>query len=92
MREKKNESRISCRVLPALKEKVEAASRLRGLTLTSFIEVALSEKADEVLEQEERIVLSQQAFQDFIQALEAPETPSAKALEAVRLYKREPAP
>ena len=92
MSNEKNEARISCRVLPALKEKVEAASRLRGLTLTSFVEVALSEKADEVLAQEERIVLSQRAFEEFLRALETPEPPSAKALEAVRLYKQKPAP
>lgn len=86
----KTEARISCRVLPALKEKVEAASRITGLTLTSFIEVAISEKAEAVLAQNERILLSQRAFEEFVEALETPELPSSRALEAVQWYKRRP--
>lgn len=89
---KKTQARISCRVQPGLKERVEAASRLTGLTLTSFVEVALSEKAEAVLAQEERILLSQRAFEEFLKALETPVAPSPKALEAVQRYKQKPAP
>lgn len=89
---KPNQARISCRVQPGLKEKVEAASRLTGLTLTSFVEVALAEKAEAVLAQEERILLSQKAFEDFLKALDNPPAPSPKALEAVLRYKQNHAP
>mgnify|MGYP002781444544 CR=1 FL=1 len=79
-------ARIHCRVSPGLKEKVETAARLRGQTLTAFTEAALEEKAQEVLQHEERIRLSQTAF---LQAIEAPpESPSTKLLAASEDYKR----
>ena len=60
--------------------------------ITSFAEVALSEKAEAVLAQEQRILLSQRAFEGFLKALETPEAPSSQLLEAVRRYKQKPAP
>lgn len=82
-------ARIHCRVSPGLKEKVETAARLRGQTLTAFTEAALEEKAQEVLQHEERIRLSQTAFEAFLQAIEAPpESPSTKLLAALEDYKR----
>jgi uncharacterized protein (DUF1778 family) len=82
-------SRIHCRISPALKEKVETAAELCGQSITAFTEVALAEKAQEVLRQEERIQLSQSAFEAFLEVLEAPPNPpSSKLLNAIEDYKR----
>ncbi len=83
-------ARINCRISHSLKEKVEAAARLRGQTVTAFTESALAEKAQEVLQNEERIQLSQSAFEAFLHAIESPpEKPSAKLQAALVEYKQQ---
>jgi uncharacterized protein (DUF1778 family) len=82
-------SRIHCRVSHTLKEKVEAAARISGQSLTSFTEMALAEKAQQVLQQEEHIQLSQSAFQAFLAAIQAPPAkPSDKLLAALKDSRR----
>jgi len=87
---KKSDSRIHCRISSALKERVERAAELCGQSITSFTELALAEKAQKVLNQEERIQLSQSAFQAFRALLEAPpEPPSSKLMAAIENYKQQ---
>ena len=84
-----SDSRIHCRISPSLKSKVESAAKLCGQSITAFTEVALAEKARDVLQQEERIQLSQSTFQAFLEILEVPPSPpSSKLLDAVEDYKR----
>lgn len=81
-------ARIHCRVSPALKQRIEIAARLTGHTLTSFTELALDEKARSVLADHDRIVMSEQAFDAFLGALEAPpEAPSQRLQQAVAAYR-----
>ncbi len=81
-------ARIHCRVSLALKSQIEEAARLTGQSLTSFTEGALSEKVQSVFEHQERIVLSQQAFEAFLQAIgAAPDNPSPKLRRAVENYR-----
>jgi uncharacterized protein (DUF1778 family) len=47
----------------------------------------LLEKAEAVIADQERIQLSQSAFEEFLKALETPQTPSPKLLAAVERYK-----
>jgi len=47
---------------PQVKEQAEAAARLLGQSITDFAETALEEKAQHVLADNERIVLSARAF------------------------------
>ncbi len=83
-------SRIHCRISQALKEKVETAAELSGQSITAFTEAALAEKAQEVLRQEERVQVSQSAFEAFLKAIEAPPSPpSPKLLDAIEDYKRQ---
>ena len=85
----KSVARIHCRVDVELKDKVELAARLSGQSLTSFTEMALAEKAQEVLDKEESIRLSQAAFQAFYEAIQAPPAkPSKKLLDALTRYRR----
>lgn len=82
-------ARIHCRVDAELKDKVESAARLSGLSLTSFTEMALAEKAQEVLDKERSIQLSQAAFQAFYEVHQAPPAnPSKKLVDALKRYRR----
>lgn len=82
-------ARLSCRIRPLVKEQAEIAARLLGQSITDFTEVALAEKAQHVLAEHERIVISEQAFQQFVSAISGePEAPSAKLLAAVDRYKQ----
>ena len=89
-RTKGKAERLNCRISPALKEQVETAARLCGQSITAFTEMALTEKSQEVLKHEERIQLSQSAFEAFLEVLEAPPAPpSSKLLAALEDYKRQ---
>ncbi len=82
-------ARLSCRVRPRVKEQAEAAARLLGQSITDFAETALEEKARAVLSENERIVLTEHAFSEFLAAIsEEPEKPSEKLLAAVAAYKK----
>ena len=82
-------ARLSCRIRPAVKEQAEAAARLLGQSITDFAESALEEKAKAVLSENERIVLSEQAFREFLAVISgAPDKPSEKLLHAVAAYNR----
>lgn len=82
-------ARLSCRIRPQIKERAEVAARLLGQSITDFTESALDEKAQHVLAENERMVLSDQAFQEFVAAISGePEKPTPKLLSAVERYKQ----
>jgi uncharacterized protein (DUF1778 family) len=82
-------ARLSCRIRLKVKEQAEAAARLLGQSITDFAETALEEKAQHVLTENERIVLSSRAFETFVAAISGePEKPSEKLLAAVDFYKK----
>jgi uncharacterized protein (DUF1778 family) len=82
-------ARLSCRIRPKVKEQAETAARLLGQSITDFAETALEEKAQHVLAENERILLSEQAFEEFVAAISGmPDKPSEKLLAAVERYKR----
>ena len=75
--------RLSCRIDAQIKQRAEDAALLLGQDLTAFTESALNEKAQAVMEQEEKLILSDQEFKKFVAALDSPPTPT-KALVAAR--------
>jgi len=82
-------ARLSCRIRPAVKEQAEAAARLRGQSITDFAEEALEEKARAVLAENERILLSEHAFGEFLAAISSePAQPSERLLAAVVEYRK----
>ena len=86
---KEKSARLNCRIRPQVKEQAEAAARLLGQSITDFAESALEEKAKAILAENDRILLSEAAFSEFLAAISAPpETPSEKLLSAVEAYKR----
>lgn len=80
--------RLNCRIDGRIKERAEAAAILLGQDLTSFTETALNEKAQEVLEREERIVLSERDFARFVESISGPQPPTQALIEARRAYRQ----
>ena len=64
--------RLAFRMKPELKERIEEAAELLGLSLTDFVLSALSERASEVLERHRLIALSDRDRDRFLEALNRP--------------------
>jgi uncharacterized protein (DUF1778 family) len=74
--------RLSCRVSARIKSRAEEAAALLGQSITDFTEAALADKAQSVLDQHERIILSARDFARFVASIESPKEPSQKLSEA----------
>jgi uncharacterized protein (DUF1778 family) len=78
--------RLSCRVSAKIKGRAEEAASILGLSITDFTEAALADKAQAVIEQNERISLSQRDFEAFVRAIEEPAEPTPKLREELERY------
>ena len=76
----KTSGRLNCRISPVVKQQAEAAAQVMGLSITAFTETALAEKAQHVLAEQKRIVLSETQFARFVEILED-KTPPTSALQ-----------
>lgn len=56
--------------------------------LTTFTEIALNEKAQNVLEREKRLLLSERDFEHFVHSMENPQPATATLSEARRAYRQ----
>lgn len=83
-----NYARLNCRVPAHIKKQAEEAALLLGQSITSFTESALAEKAQAVLDQHERITLSERGFARFVALIESPPPPTPALREALAEYKR----
>ena len=81
-------SRLSCRVSSRIKEQAEIAALLLGQSITDFTEAALADKSQIVLDQHERIRLSDRDFQAFAAAIERPAAPTPDLRAAVTEYRQ----
>jgi len=73
--------RLSCRITAPIKRRAEEAAALLGQSITDFTEAALADKAQAVLDLNERIILSERDFARFVASIETPEEPSQKLRE-----------
>ncbi len=80
--------RLSCRVQAHIKQQAEQAASLLGQSITDFTEAALAEKAQSVLERNERIILSQRDFARFVELIENPPPPSQELRAAIADYRQ----
>lgn len=62
------------------KAKVERAARAANQSLTEFAEAAVVQRAEEVLERQERILLSDRDFERFVHLMTADAEPTETAL------------
>ena len=65
------------------KDVIAKAAALMGTTMAGFVRAAAKEKAQQLLEREARITLSQRDFAAFSSALEGAFTPNAALQDAV---------
>jgi uncharacterized protein (DUF1778 family) len=79
-------ARLNCRISSSIKQRAEEAAQLLGQSITAFTEAALAEKAREVLEQHEKILLSQRDFERFAAAINKPAPPTPALVRAMRKY------
>ena len=80
--------RLSCRIRRDIKRQIEEAASLLGLSITSFTEATLAEKAASVIANAERIVLSQRDFEAFVEAITHPSPPTPELVKAMEEYER----
>src|SRR5271165_1712478 len=81
-------ARLSCRVSARIKNRAEEAAAVLGQSITDFTEAALADKAQAVLDQNERILLSERDFARFVASLESPEPPTEKLRKAMADYQQ----
>ena len=81
-------ARLNCRVDARIKQRAEEAASLLGQSITDFTEMAIAEKANAVLAEHGRIVLSQRDFDLFVEVLEQPPSPTEKLRDSAREYRR----
>ena len=79
--------RLNCRINPAIKQRAEEAAQLLGQSITAFTEAALDEKAQTILEREERIVLSERDFARVVESINNPKPPGAALKKAAEKFK-----
>ena len=79
----KNDARVTARIPQQIKETLEQAATLSGATLNQFIVGAALKEAQQVLEAERLIKLSQQDAEKIFALLENPPTPNDKLKAAV---------
>lgn len=71
--------RIEIRVSPEFKMEAERAAALMGMkSLTEFITQAMHEKSQAVIQSQERLILSNDVFDQFFAACQADVKPSQK--------------
>ena len=80
--------RLNCRISPAIKQRAEEAAQLLGQSITAFTEAALAEKAQSVLEQHEKLILSERDFERFMEAIHNPQPPTPALVVAMRDYEK----
>jgi uncharacterized protein (DUF1778 family) len=79
-------ARLSCRVSARIKGRAEEAAALLGQSMTDFTEAALADKAQAVLDQHERIHVSERDFDRFVAAIESPIEPTPPLQAAMADY------
>ena len=83
------ESRLNFRLAPQIKERVARAAALTGRDLTEFAIAALNEKADEVIERYDHVLLESKEYRFFLDALSSTKipTPSDRSMAAAESYR-----
>lgn len=82
----KNE-RITARVSEQVKDTLTVAADIMGATLNQFLIQAALEKAEDIIEKDKIIYLSDKDTQVFFDALDNPPEPNTKLKKAFKNYK-----
>ena len=82
-----NSQRVAARISPKVYQALSRAADLTGATLNQFLVQSAYEKAQEIIEKERFIKLTERSAEAFFKALEHPPKPTAKLLNAAKRYK-----
>lgn len=86
--EKTKAERISIRLDEETKQKIELAAAIDHRSITSFIIASAVASADAILKRGEQMVLSEQDWDTFYQALLNPPKPNAALKNAFATYQK----
>ncbi|HET6385546.1 MAG TPA: DUF1778 domain-containing protein [Armatimonadota bacterium] len=75
---KEQREHLHVRLAADMKRRVEDAASIRGQTVTDFVKAAVLARADEVLQHEQRLALSEESMRQFLAALDNPPEPNEK--------------
>jgi uncharacterized protein (DUF1778 family) len=92
MNQPTQDARVVARIPPAVKETLQRAADLSGATLNQFLVQSALTAANQILETERTIVLSERDAQIIFELIENPPTPNQQLLAAVdrhRAFSRE---
>lgn len=76
--------RIDLRLSPEDKTLIENAASLSNLTISQFMLASASERAAEVIEQHQRIVLNEASWKQVMDAISNPPKPNVKLKQAAQ--------
>lgn len=82
-----NNQRVSTRISQQVYKILAQAAELSGATMNQFVVQSAYEKAQEIIEKERFIRLTEQSAATFFDALENPPKPAEKLKSAVKQYK-----
>jgi uncharacterized protein (DUF1778 family) len=83
MNQRTQDARVVARIPPMVKETLQKAADLSGATLNQFLVQSALTAANQILETERTIVLSERDAQTVFDLLENPPTPTQQLLAAV---------
>lgn len=78
--------RISIRLEPVVKQKIEEAAAVDHRSLTSFIIASAAEMAEKILKRNEQMTLNENDWDTFFNALINPPKPNKALKDAFRNY------
>lgn len=81
-------SRLNFRLPSEIKERVENAALVSGVTVTDFAITALANTAEEILERHQARILSNRDRKIFLEMLENPPEPNDALKNAAKEYKK----
>ena len=81
-------SRLEARVSQGLKQQLERAAAIKGLTLSSFVVRSMERVAADVIREHEHRELSESAQHAFFEALMNPPEPNKKMIAAAKRYQK----
>ncbi len=80
-------ARLNFRLPPEIKERVETAALISGITVTDFAITALNGAAEAVLEKQNARMLTNRDRDIFLDLLENPPVPNEALINAVKSHK-----
>ena|SRR2546425_1282115 len=83
-----SKDRMHFRLAPEIKDRVTRAAAITGQGLTDFAVSALNERANEILERHESVLLDAKEYHFFLKSLDKDRKPSRRSAAAAARYRR----